>query len=155
MTWTTENDEKLKELWPQSMSTARMGEILGTTKNAVIGRAHRLGLARKKTASPGRPKVNKVGKIVHILSLPPKPPPEGTEGIPLMELAYHHCRAIIGASNDPRGLATYCGQRKFGGTSWCEYHLGLYTYPYRGKNVGSRTNYTAGQRNPRKVIPSA
>ncbi|MFT8895676.1 MAG: GcrA family cell cycle regulator [Acetobacter sp.] len=67
MEWTDETIARLKALWQEGLSTAEIGRQLGITKNAVVGKAHRLGLparpspirrqdgktAAKKTAEAG------------------------------------------------------------------------------------------------------
>ena len=72
MSWNEENVLKLKELWDQGLPTAQIGKLLGFTKNAVVGKAHRIGLERrpspirrtavkpdrKKARSPVMPKLN-------------------------------------------------------------------------------------------------
>ena len=47
MSWNDENVKKLKELWDQGLPTAQIGKLLGFTKNAVVGKAHRIGLERR------------------------------------------------------------------------------------------------------------
>ena len=45
MSWTEEKVLKLKELWGKGKTASQIAEILGnTTRNAVIGKAHRLNL---------------------------------------------------------------------------------------------------------------
>lgn len=44
MDWTDETIARLRELWSQGLSTAEIGRQLSITKNAVVGKAHRLGL---------------------------------------------------------------------------------------------------------------
>ncbi|OUI88730.1 GcrA cell cycle regulator [Acetobacter sp. DmW_043] len=44
MEWTEETISRLKELWTEGLSTAEIGRRLSITKNAVVGKAHRLGL---------------------------------------------------------------------------------------------------------------
>ncbi len=57
MSWNQQKVEDLKKLWNEGVATSRIGEQLGFTKNAVIGKAFRLGLerrqnSRKKTSHP-------------------------------------------------------------------------------------------------------
>ena len=72
MPWDDKNVSKLRELWDQGLPTAQIGKLLGFTKNAVVGKAHRIGLERrpspirrtavkpdrKKARSPIIPKLN-------------------------------------------------------------------------------------------------
>ena len=72
MPWDDSNVTKLRELWDQGLPTAQIGKLLGFTKNAVVGKAHRIGLERrpspirrtsvkpdrKKARSPVLPKLN-------------------------------------------------------------------------------------------------
>jgi len=48
MEWTEEQIETLRRLWAEGLSTAEIGRRMGISKNAVVGKAHRLRL-------PGRP----------------------------------------------------------------------------------------------------
>ncbi len=61
MTWTEERVELLRKLWREGRSAAQVAAALGsdTTRNAVIGKIHRLGLADRSmtTASSGAPRV--------------------------------------------------------------------------------------------------
>ncbi len=47
MPWDENNVTKLRELWDQGLPTAQIGKLLGFTKNAVVGKAHRIGLERR------------------------------------------------------------------------------------------------------------
>lgn len=72
MPWNENNVTRLKDLWDQGLPTAQIGKLLGFTKNAVVGKAHRIGLERrpspirrtaikpdrKKARSPVMPKLN-------------------------------------------------------------------------------------------------
>lgn len=72
MPWNEDNVSRLKDLWDQGLPTAQIGKLLGFTKNAVVGKAHRIGLERrpspirrtsvkpdrKKARSPAMPKLN-------------------------------------------------------------------------------------------------
>ena len=50
--WTSERIQSLIALWNEGLTTSEIGRRLGITKNAVVGKVHRLGL--KKRASPIR-----------------------------------------------------------------------------------------------------
>ena len=77
MPWDENNVSKLRELWDQGLPTAQIGKLLGFTKNAVVGKAHRIGLERrpspirrtavkpdrKKARSPVMPKLNFEAKL--------------------------------------------------------------------------------------------
>ncbi|GBQ21819.1 hypothetical protein AA0472_0571 [Acetobacter estunensis NRIC 0472] len=67
MEWTDETIGRLKALWQEGLSTAEIGRQLGITKNAVVGKAHRLGLPPRpspirrqdaKTAKSGEKKAS-------------------------------------------------------------------------------------------------
>ena len=72
MSWNDENVSRLRDLWDQGLPTAQIGKLIGFTKNAVVGKAHRIGLERrpspirrtavkpdrKKARSPVMPKLN-------------------------------------------------------------------------------------------------
>jgi GcrA cell cycle regulator len=44
MEWTDETIERLRALWAEGLSTAEIGRRMGISKNAVVGKAHRLNL---------------------------------------------------------------------------------------------------------------
>ena len=47
MEWTEETIERLRALWAEGLSTAEIGRRMGISKNAVVGKAHRLNLAAR------------------------------------------------------------------------------------------------------------
>ena len=61
MNWTDERVELLKKLWADGLSASQIAaELGGVTRNAVIGKVHRLGLSgRAKSPSSGMPRVRK------------------------------------------------------------------------------------------------
>jgi GcrA cell cycle regulator len=50
MSWNQQKVDDLKKLWNDGVATSRIGEQLGFTKNAVIGKAFRLGLERRQNS---------------------------------------------------------------------------------------------------------
>ena len=53
VSWTDERVEILTKLWAEGLSASRIaGQLGGVTRNAVIGKVHRLGLSGRVTAKP-------------------------------------------------------------------------------------------------------
>jgi GcrA cell cycle regulator len=123
-------------MWADGDSAAQIaGTLGGVTRNAVLGKIHRLGLADtapdKKPHGRGGPRlsreemarrqaaralVRKIAATPHI-DAPPKPPPPTHEFLNLTfdQLSYGDCRFPIGDA--PPYL--YCGNPTVDGTSWC------------------------------------
>lgn len=57
MSWTETGVTELKRLWVAGIGTKEIGEQLGMSKNAIIGKAHRIGLQQRR-ASPRRGKAD-------------------------------------------------------------------------------------------------
>src|SRR5690606_13352514 len=55
--WNDEKIQRLKKLWSEGLTTGEIGKRLGVSKNAVVGKAHRLGL--KGRPSPIKRQPNK------------------------------------------------------------------------------------------------
>jgi GcrA cell cycle regulator len=54
MSWTDERVETLKRMWNEGQSASQIAkELGGVTRNAVIGKVHRLGLSNRVGAAPG------------------------------------------------------------------------------------------------------
>lgn len=66
MVWTDEKVKSLVQLWESGQSITQIGKALGMTRNAVVGKAHRIGLAKRaspimrseKPAQPRQPVVH-------------------------------------------------------------------------------------------------
>ena len=63
MKWTEKVVEQLKQLWADGLSTAEIGRHLGITKNAVIGKAHRLKLPSRPSPIRKTPKVKPIKPV--------------------------------------------------------------------------------------------
>lgn len=84
MEWTAEAIERLKALWAEGLSTAEIGRRMGISKNAVVGKAHRLNLparpspirqdAAARAAAVARPRPA-AAPIQRLVQTPPPPPP--------------------------------------------------------------------------------
>ncbi|HYI63817.1 MAG TPA: GcrA family cell cycle regulator [Allosphingosinicella sp.] len=79
MSWTDERIDRLKELWSQGRTASHIADELGgVSRNAVIGKAHRLGLqSRPSPVKPNEPapkaKAKAKGKVE--AAAPPEPKP--------------------------------------------------------------------------------
>src|SRR5207247_4297849 len=69
MSWTDERVELLKKLWADGLSASQIAaELGGITRNAVIGKVHRLGLSgRAKSPSSAAPRQRKTRAHPHML----------------------------------------------------------------------------------------
>ena len=69
MSWTDERVELLKKLWADGLSASQIAaELGGITRNAVIGKVHRLGLSgRAKSPSSAAPRPRKARSHTHMM----------------------------------------------------------------------------------------
>ncbi len=75
MSWTDERIERLKAMWTEGKTASAIAEELGgVSRNAVIGKAHRLGLDARP--SPVRPGEDKAAAAPVVTSLPDTPTEE-------------------------------------------------------------------------------
>lgn len=129
MSWTDERVALLKKLWGEGKTAAEIANALGgITRNAVIGKAHRLKLSNR--LSPIQPATKKTVKQAANTSTPPaekKPvrvqvlaqPPVG-KGLSLADLNPRQCRWPDG---DPREENFgFCGHTIVAGLPYCAEH---------------------------------
>ena len=142
MSWTPEKVEKLKELWGKGNTASEIAQILGgVTRNAVIGKAHRLNLSgkiqTKKGSSLGINNNNNENKISRknlrrgkfkSLIIDKDFEPENPKQ--LEELDETSCKWPIGHPNEDSFY--FCGRTSLKDFSYCKLHL-LYAYQPKGK----------------------
>lgn len=77
MSWTEERIEQLKAMWAKGATASQIADELGgVSRNAVIGKAHRLGLeARPSPVKPGEEKEAKAKAAPAPEPAAPEPPP--------------------------------------------------------------------------------
>jgi GcrA cell cycle regulator len=78
MSWTDERIERLKTMWTQGSTASQIAEELGgVSRNAVIGKAHRLGLeSRPSPVKPGEEKEKKAKSAPAPKATKPTPAPK-------------------------------------------------------------------------------
>ena len=153
MSWTDERVELLKKLWSDGLSASQIAaELGGITRNAVIGKVHRLGLSgRAKSASSAAPRQRKARSSPHMLRMArasirgntalanayefeAEATPELIENIipigqrrTLLELTEQTCRWPIG---DPGSSDFFfCGGKTVDGLPYCAYHARIAHQP--------------------------
>ena len=137
--WPEEKVERLRTLWDEGLSCRKIAYDLDTTKNAVIGKAHRLGLParepnrrrqghliqdglqpaiKERRCAPKRPyRVALKPSVLH-------PPPE--QRIQFSELTNATCRYPIG--NPRHEDFAFCGRKISGPGTYCDGH---YAFTHR------------------------
>ncbi len=143
MNWTEEKVTKLKELWGKGKTANQIAEIIGgISRNAVIGKAHRLNLSAKiKTRSVVSNKNfensedNKnlksiKGRRSRFKSLIIEKDFEPENPKQLEELDENSCKWPIGHPDEKTFY--FCGRTSLKDFSYCKLHL-LYAYQPKGK----------------------
>ena len=151
MSWTDERVESLKKLWADGLSASQIANELGSvTRNAVIGKVHRLGLSgRAKSLSssaprPRKPRTHAMLRIrptmrgntalAAVYDLDYAAEPDLVENIvpmgqrcSLLELSDSKCRWPIG---DPGNAEfAFCGGKPVEGFPYCGYHARIAYQP--------------------------
>ena len=138
MSWDDQKVAKLKELWGKGSTASQIAEIIGgISRNAVIGKAHRLNLSAKiktRTATSNknfqnlleeknntikRSRKNKFKSLIIEKDFEPENPRQ------LEELDESSCKWPIGHPNEKSFY--FCGRSSLKDFSYCKLHL-LYAY---------------------------
>ena len=115
MAWTDDRIEKLKTLWDKGLSASQIATELGegVTRNAVIGKAHRLGLK-------SRPSPVKTDKSKPKAPKKAAPVPDSKGRISLLDLTDRMCNWPIGHPGDAD--FHFCGKSSEPGMPYCAPH---------------------------------
>lgn len=116
MAWTAEKIKQLKKLWLKGKSTIEIGKELGISKNAVVGKVHRLELA----ARPSPIKRSEKAKTTSSTTKRTVKKELKPKNITLMDLKLNSCRWPIGDPNDED--FHFCGADTVTGKPYCAEH---------------------------------
>lgn len=157
MSWTDERVEQLRKLWADGLSASQIAQELGgVTRNAVIGKVHRLGLSGRakstshnaatrpkrvsraafatKTARPAQRTLQNPALVVSAEPETPAPPPARDPlvapvalRLELTELTDRTCKWPIGDPTEED--FHFCGHGAKEGGPYCAYHARLAYQP--------------------------
>ena len=149
MSWTDEKVTKLKELWGKGNTASQIAEIIGgMSRNAVIGKAHRLNLSAKIKSrssanyssqklnnevvnSPKKIRKSKFKSLLLEKDFEPENPKQ------LEELDENTCKWPSGHPNE--STFYFCGRNSLKDFPYCKLHL-LYAFQPKGKKEDAVNN---------------
>ena len=148
MKWSDHSENKLRELWNKGYTASQIAEMIGnTSRNAVIGKAHRLNLAsrvtKKNPSSKLQIKKNNTTKPSKVMTrsrfksllLDKDFEPENPKA--LEELSDSTCSWPIGHPDEENFY--FCGRGPIEGFPYCKLHV---LYAFQPKNAKEEDQIT-------------
>ena len=113
--WTDERLEELKKLWAKGLSISQIGEALGVSRNAIAGKAHRMGLP-KRPSPISKPKAEKpkVEPVVEEQDLPLR--------LELRQLVWSRSKCCWPTGDPKKNGFVFCGDTVVPGKPYCLLH---------------------------------
>ena len=142
MSWNEEKVNKLKELWGKGQTASQIAQIIGgVSRNAVIGKAHRLNLSAKIKTRPGTSQnfissklnnnqIQKKSRRSRFKSLLLDKNFEPAKNLQLEQLTDDTCKYMEGHPDETG--SSFCGRRNVEKFSYCPLHLMIVFQP-KGK----------------------
>ena len=150
MSWTPERENKLKELWKKGHTASQIATIIGnTTRNAVIGKAHRLNLEARAVSKKSTLKLQKddniapeakpqkLGRKARFKALLLDKNFEQENPKNLEELTDETCRWPLGHPYEEKFY--FCGRKPMEKFPYCKLHV---LYAFQPKNAKEEDQIT-------------
>ena len=141
MSWTAERESKLRELWKKGHTASQIAGMIGdTTRNAVIGKAHRLNLQTRSVSKKSTPRTKLENNVpikeerqsrkarFKSLLLDKNFEPENPKK--LEELTDNTCRWPMGHPHEKNFY--FCGRKPMEKFTYCKLHV---LYAFQPKNA--------------------
>jgi GcrA cell cycle regulator len=153
MSWTEEKVATMIRLRDQGYSSSQIGGVLGVTRNAVIGKVHRLGLQvvrlpkkagmiapsrvdgvprsrKRKLISPRVLEMKRLAEKMRAVEVPPAtllpnapPSATGVLGVSFVELAPNGCKFAVNRSKSKDDPHLFCNAPRMFGKPYCCEHF--------------------------------
>lgn len=163
MAWTEERVELLKTLWAEGLSAAQIANKMGgVTRNAVIGKVHRLGLSGR--ATPAKPQRGRIAAPERREEQPAAPAAPRLQASKPATPEPEFIAPLVLDTGDPTTVSTiknnmckwpigdpakddfhFCGQPALPGKSYCAYHAHMAFQPPQARRSERRSE-------PRRVL---
>ena len=150
MSWTPEKEQKLRQLWKKGHSGSQIASMLGdTTRNAVIGKAHRLNLEARAVSKRSETNINKqknnfpetkaqkLGRKARFKALLLDKNFEQENPKKLEELTDETCRWPTGHPHEEKFY--FCGRKPMEKFPYCKLHV---LYAFQPKNAKEEDQIT-------------
>lgn len=142
--WPADDVETLKRLWKNGRSAGQIAYAMSYSRNAVIGKVHRLKLEKRRSAVGGdgkvrrrprrKPTMHTSNQVVTMAKKkefraayvpPPAEAPTPTM-VTLLDIEPHQCKWAL----DDGPVFHFCGAERWAGKPYCHHHYGrAYTPP--------------------------
>lgn len=169
MAWTDDRVELLKKLWAEGLSASQIANQLGgVTRNAVIGKVHRLGLSGRTTTSRAKaPRARRRPAHTHNRASRPQMRTQGSAALKPaydadaeeeFQLAPAPILELVIPPNERASILTltetkcrwpigdpgdeefhFCGRHSEAGVPYCEHHSSIAYQPAQSRRRGGRT----------------
>ena len=150
MSWDDNTTDLLKKYWSQGLTASQIAQKIGNvTRNAVIGKAHRLNLQARATSKKTRQKINteenntaevkpqKLGRKARFKALLLDKNFEQENPKKLEELTDETCRWPIGHPYEEKFY--FCGRKPMEKFPYCKLHV---LYAFQPKNAKEEDQIT-------------